>query len=403
MDLGIRCVHLTRAGEGEDVAAPLLLSGCAHALQGQGLGHSLAGAAHAAAGVHAQQDGPSIGRRPDLPPLGVDLGGEFPPAVALVALQRLLRQLGIEQQAGLAHRPAPGQQGSLRSPMRRILRDACESVPNVVQAHRADLHGAGESLSCTTLARVPAQRWMYDRANRPRSLHAAANDFRTAGSMRAHAGLCMRWRSTQAGIGGAGTSEGRRREISSERVRPRVSCASRVVRSSPGRPRMSRYCAPTCMQHQHAGSYCLTEPCRLQQQPRGDAPGSCAFKASWLRPLVIAGAVVTSMQHACASAWRRRKHILWLRLHCCIAPVTCRAGMPFREAALVLMQPAHSWHCPGPVPGDSQVSTWQQLHAQYQHCSSASLSFRSATSSAEPSPSSRFCQNVVCRQMCFSS
>lgn len=98
--------YLTRAGEGKHVAPPLLLSGSPHALQRQGLGHSLPGAPHAAAGVHAQQDGPPVGCRPDLPPLWIYLCRELPPAVPLVALQRLLRQLREEQQAGLAHRPA---------------------------------------------------------------------------------------------------------------------------------------------------------------------------------------------------------------------------------------------------------------------------------------------------------
>ena len=37
-------------------------------------------------------------------------------------------------------------------------------------------------------------------------------------------------------------SEGSSLEMSSERVRPRVSCASRMVRSRPGRPLMFRYC-----------------------------------------------------------------------------------------------------------------------------------------------------------------
>ena len=49
------------------------------------------------------------------------------------------------------------------------------------------------------------------------------------------------WAGTPSTRCAALASDGRRREMSSERVSPRVSCCSRTVRSSPGRARMSRY------------------------------------------------------------------------------------------------------------------------------------------------------------------
>ena len=52
--------HVSRACKGEDVAAALLFSCSAHAFQGQGFGHDLARTAHAAASVHAQQNGPPV-------------------------------------------------------------------------------------------------------------------------------------------------------------------------------------------------------------------------------------------------------------------------------------------------------------------------------------------------------
>lgn len=79
----------------QDEAGPNthLRTGGAHALEREGLSDCFASAAHGPGRVDAQQDGPAVGRRPDLSPLWDDLRVKLAPAVPLVRLQALLRQL----------------------------------------------------------------------------------------------------------------------------------------------------------------------------------------------------------------------------------------------------------------------------------------------------------------------
>ena len=82
---GCQHAHLLRPREGEHVAAAVLRLGGAHALQRQRLGHRLTGAAHAAAGVDAQQDGAPVRRGPHLGAAAAARGSarHTPPAVVL--------------------------------------------------------------------------------------------------------------------------------------------------------------------------------------------------------------------------------------------------------------------------------------------------------------------------------
>ena len=171
---------------------------------------------------HAARLGRGMGRSPAAasprarPHRGTRLRGELAPAVALVRGQPLLRHLGIEEQAGLADDAPARQQRGLRRGWRR----------------RRGRRGGGGG-RCMSGGR---QSW----AERPRRRAT------TASSRCSHSSACHR--SVPAPQSGPTkrarppTSEGSRRDRSSERVSPRVSCASSVVRSRPGRPPMSRCC-----------------------------------------------------------------------------------------------------------------------------------------------------------------
>lgn len=118
------------------------------------------------------------------------------------------------------------------------------------------------------------------------------------------------------------TSDGRRREISSERVRPRVSCASRMVRSSPGRPFMSRYWMgarrrgphPPPLPRLRTRSRSSFKSCNPQARVMGEGPGLFCLTiyldilqweglwnalCVWIRILILQWALDLPLEQSC--------------------------------------------------------------------------------------------------------
>ena len=95
------------AGKRKDIATPLLLACRPHAFQRQRFCNDLSRPAHAATGIDAEQDWPAVGGRPDFAAFRIDDCRKLAPAVALVYLQRLLCELGVEKQLSRSNTPTP--------------------------------------------------------------------------------------------------------------------------------------------------------------------------------------------------------------------------------------------------------------------------------------------------------